>query len=151
MSDIAGKWGKSVAERGFAQVPNYLLLLNQFLDREFRLSPTELLVLIQLSGAWWHKEDKPFPSMRTLARRCGVSERQIHRAISKLEELGLVKKINRRAKGIIASNAYDLEPLVDILSEISKIYPNEYPRNIRIKEGKAELSDSKRAKTKVLS
>ena len=43
MNDIAEKWGRPVAERGFAQIPNYLLLLNQFLGRENRLAPVELL------------------------------------------------------------------------------------------------------------
>lgn len=133
MSDVAAKWGKEVAERGFAQVPNYLLLINQFLDKEAKLSPTELLVLIQLSGAWWKKEENPFPAMRTLATRCGVSERQIHRAIARLEKLGLVKKISRRAKGIIASNAYDLEPLADILREVSKYYPADFKRKVSLK------------------
>lgn len=130
MSDVALKWGKEVAQRGFAQVPNHLLLINQFLDKEAKLSPAELLVLIQLSGAWWKKEENPFPSMRTLAIRCGVSERQIHRAIARLEQLGLIKKINRRAKGIIASNAYDLEPLAEILREVAKQYPTDFKRTI---------------------
>lgn len=133
MSDVATKWGKAVAERGFAQVPNHLLLINQFLDKEVRLGPAELLVLIQLSGAWWKKDENPFPAMRTLAIRCGVSERQIHRAIAQLEKLGLVKKINRRAKGIIASNAYDLEPLAEILREIAKQYPTDFARKVQLK------------------
>lgn len=133
MSDIVEKWTKPVAERGFAQIPNYLLLINQFLDKDARLSPVELLVLIQLAGAWWRKPDLPFPSMRTLSVRCGVSERQIHRAIARLEQIGLIKKVSRRSKGIIASNAYDLTPLVSILSEIAKLYPNEFPRNVQPK------------------
>ncbi|MEG8055351.1 hypothetical protein QP185_22485 [Sphingomonas aerolata] len=52
---IVEKWGKEVAERGFAQVPNYLLLLNQFLDTDSRLSAIEMLILIQLVGNWWRK------------------------------------------------------------------------------------------------
>lgn len=130
MSDVADKWGKPVAERGFAQVPNYLLLLNQFLDKDHRLSPIELLVLIQLVGSWWRKDALPFPSMGTLATRCGVSSRQIQRAINRLETLGLVKRVNRRTKGIISSNAYDLEPLVNVLGEVARAFPNEFPRNV---------------------
>ena len=89
MSDVTEKWGRAVAGRGFAQIPNYLLLLNQFLDREVRLSPVELLVLLQLVGTWWRKEAMPFPSMGTLAARCGVSDRQIQRAINQLVKIGL--------------------------------------------------------------
>lgn len=131
MSEIAQKWGEAVAQRGFSQTPNYLILLNQFIDPDNRLSPLELLILIQLSGSWWKKEEMPFPSMRTLAQRCGTSERQVLRAISRLEEVGLLKRVKRRSKGLIASNSYDLSPLVATLQEVAKIYPNEFPRNVR--------------------
>lgn len=127
-SDVASKWGEDVAARGFAQIPNYLLLLNQFLDEEKRLSPVEVLVLLQLAGGWWRKGDFPFPSVGTLAVRCGVSTRQIQRAVGRLETLGLLKRVKRRAGGLIASNAYDLSPLTDVLKEVSKAFPNEFPR-----------------------
>jgi predicted transcriptional regulator len=130
MSSITEKWGRLVATRGFAQVPNYLLFLNQFLDRDRRLSPVELLILLQLVGTWWRKEDMPFPSMGTLAARCGVSDRQIQRAINHLVKIGLIRRVNRRTRGIISSNAYDLTPLVLILNEIAKAFPNEFPRNV---------------------
>jgi hypothetical protein len=130
MSDVAEKWGIAVAERGFAQIPNYLMLLNQFLDQDRRLSPVELLVLLQLVGTWWRKGDLPFPSMGTLAVRCGVSIRQVQRSITRLEQLGLLGRIKRRHKGIIASNAYDLSPLVSLLDEVAKTFPNEFPRKI---------------------
>lgn len=139
MSDVAEKWGAAVAGRGFAQIPNYLLLVNQFLDRERRLSPVELLVLLQLVGSWWRKDALPFPSMGTLAARCGVSDRQIQRAINRLAQLELIKRVNRRTKGIIASNAYDLTPLTEFLSEVAKAFPNEFPRRID-REKVAEIS-----------
>lgn len=131
MSDVAEKWGQAVAERGFSQIPNYLMLLNLFLDEQKRLSPVELLILLQLVGTWWRKGDLPFPSMGTLAVRCGVSVRQIQRSITRLERIGLLKRVSRRKRGIIASNAYDLTPLVSLLEEVAKAYPNEFPRKIR--------------------
>lgn len=131
MSEIATKWGLPIAERGFSQLPNYLIQINQFIEPDKRLSSLELLLLIQLSGAWWKKSEMPFPAMRTLAIRCGTSERQVLRAISHLEELNLLKRVKRRTDGLIASNAYDLSPLITILEEIAKAYPNEFPRNVR--------------------
>lgn len=130
MSDVSDKWGRAVAERGFAQIPNYLLLINQFLDEEHSLSSVELLVLIQLVSSWWKKDELPFPSMTTLGARCGVSSRQIQRAINRLESIGFIGRINRRDKGIVASNAYDLKPIVRILGLIAKQFPNEFPRKI---------------------
>jgi predicted transcriptional regulator len=129
-TEMATKWGRPIAERGFAQLPNYLLFINQFLDKDHRLSPVELLVLFQLVGTWWKKGDLPFPSMGTLAVRCGVSDRQIQRAVNQLEKIGLISRVKRRIKGIISSNAYDLAPLVSILEEIAKTFPNEFPRNV---------------------
>jgi hypothetical protein len=128
--DIAEKWGQRVAARGFAQVPNYLLLLNQFLDKEHRLSPIELLLVIQLVGTWWRKDQLPFPSMNRLAIRCGVSERQIQRAVNHLVKLGLIGRVKRRSQGIISSNAYDLAPLVSFLNTVAESFPNEYPRTL---------------------
>lgn len=131
MDDVVNKWGEDVAKRGFAQIPNYLLLLNQFVSPEDRLSPVELLLLIELSGTWWKKDELPFPSMRTLAIRCGTSERQVLRAIARLESIPLLKRVKRKRKGLIATNAYDLSPLVEALQQAAESYPTEHPRKIR--------------------
>ena len=133
MSEISQKWGEIVADRGFSQVPNYLLLLNTFIDPDLRLSPLELLLLIQLSGSWWKKDEQPFPAMRTLATRCGTSERQVLRAIARLEELKLISRVKRRSRGLIASNSYDLSPLVETLSDVAREYPNIHPRRTEAK------------------
>src|SRR4051794_11322455 len=98
--DIVDKWGQEVAEGGFSQVPSYLVYINQYADTEDRLSPVELLTLIQLASAWWKKDEAPFPSIKTLAVRCGVSERQMQRSINSLEEKQLIKRIKKKAKGI---------------------------------------------------
>lgn len=145
MSDVSEKWGENVAGRGFAQVPNYLLLANQFLDP--KLSPVELLVLIQLVGAWWRKDDLPFPSVATLATRCGVSGRQIQRAVGQLERREVLKRVSRRAQGLIASNAYDLSPLVVLLERVAKAFPNAFPRKPKSVKlpGNTSQSPKKRA------
>lgn len=130
VSDMMTKWGEDVAGRGFAQVPNYLLLLNQFLGSDSRLSPTELLILIQLVGAWWKKDEMPFPALKTLGARAGVSDRQAQRAITKLEEEGYLKREKRKRGRLIASNAYNLEPLVTVLKDVAKAFPNDSVRRI---------------------
>lgn len=151
MSDISEKWGGRVAGRGFTQIPNYLLLLNQFLIEEKRLKPAELLVLLQLVGAWWQKDELPFPSLRTLAARVGISERQAQRSVNQLEKLNLIKRV-RRYKGknsMLASNAYDLAPLVEFLAEVSKAFPNEYVRKIpneKLEALNAKLEDEGKAR-----
>lgn len=131
VSDVLDKWGQEVAERGFAQIPNYLLLINQFLAEDNRLSPAELNVLLQLVGSWWRKSDMPYPALKTIALRAGISDRQAQRAVTRLEALNLIKRTKRKgAGGLIASNAYDLSPLVRFLGEVAKAFPNEFPRKI---------------------
>lgn len=130
-TDVEAKWGRAVAQRGFAQIPNYLLMINQFVAEEHRLTPVDTLTLIHLAAAWWKADQMPFPSMATLAKRMGVSERQVQRAVGKLEKLGLLQRVKRRKSGIIEANAYDLSGLVSQLQEISKLYPNLYPRGTK--------------------
>ena len=127
-SDMEAKWGRLVAQRGFAQIPNYLLLINQFIAEEHRLTPVESLIVIHLAASWWKKDTLPFPSMLTLSRRLGVSERQVQRAINKLQKLGMITKVKRRRAGIIESNAYDLSGMVALLTSIAEQNPNLFPR-----------------------
>jgi DNA-binding transcriptional MocR family regulator len=72
----------------------------------------------------------PYPSLKTLAVRSGISDRQAQRAVTRLEELGFLKREKRKSGGLIASNAYDLSPLVAFLGVVAKAFPNEYPRKV---------------------
>ncbi|MBS1066905.1 helix-turn-helix domain-containing protein [Gluconobacter kondonii] len=136
---MVNKWGKKVSERGFTQIPIYLLNINRFLTGEFRLKPTELMVLFHLVSTWWKADENPFPSMATLAVRCGVSSRQVQRSINKLDSLGFISRKNRKQQKMILSNSYSMKPLVLILSAIAEEYPTEYPRKVT-KEDKEKIS-----------
>jgi len=136
---IVRKWGKSVSERGFTQIPIYLLNINRFLKSEYRLKPTEFMVILQLVSTWWKAEENPFPSISTLAARCGVSSRQVQRSINRLDEIGFISRKNRQEEKMILSNSYNLRPLVSILNAISSEYPTEYPRKVT-KEDKDKIS-----------
>lgn len=130
-TDVTEKWGQEIGARGFAQVPNYLLLLNQFLEPDRRLSPLELIILIQLVGAWWKKDAMPFPSMATLAARCGVSDRQMQRSINNLVKRDLIVRTQRHTDtGVRANNAYSLVPLISLLNQVAKAFPNGFPRKV---------------------
>jgi DNA replication protein DnaD len=130
MQDIVSKWGREVAERGFAQVPNYLMQINLHVHDDHKLSPAEMVVLLQLVASWWKVNEMPFPSMSTLAQRAGISERQVQRAIKALEQKGYLTKAKKKIKGVIASNVYDLSPLVKILQTVAEHFINKHPRNI---------------------
>lgn len=140
MQDIVEKWGVAVARRGFAQLPNYLLQVNSFVAEEHKLTATELLVLIHLVASWWKKEEMPFPSMRTLSERSGISERQVQRAIKGLEEKRYLTKTRKRIKTVLATNVYDLSPTVRVMQEIAEHYVNDRPRKL-LSEKKTPGSD----------
>jgi len=79
----------------------------------------------------------PYPSMRTLADKAGISERQVQRSINSLEKKGYFKKDRKKIKGVIATNSYDLTPLVEMLKIVAEHYVNKYPRNIKVPENES--------------
>jgi predicted transcriptional regulator len=102
-----------------------------FVHDDHKLSPTEMIVLFHLVGSWWKKDEMPFPSLNTLADQIGISQRQVQRSINTLEEKGYLKRIKKKIKGVIASNVYDLSPLVETLKIVADHFVNKHPRNIK--------------------
>ena len=101
------KYGTILAEGGFTQFPrpveDYLNTLN--------LCSTAILLLIILSSYRWAAEQEFYPSVKTLAERCGVSQRRINQLTKQLAEIGLIVKCERFAGRSQLSNYYDIEPL----------------------------------------
>jgi hypothetical protein len=122
------KWGLDIAKSGFTILPNHLVAYNQFVPTEEQLSPTAFLIICQILLHWWGGSDMPFPSKATLARRSGLSPRQVQRALGELESKGIIQRVARfgsNNKGRL-SNRYDLEPLVRKLSKIAGDHPTIY-------------------------
>ena len=109
---LARKWTPEVIAFGFTAVPD--LLLKHM--GGFRLSPTELVLLIQIMRFWWDADTAPFPSKRTLATAMGCSEKNIQKVIKGLEARGFLRRLQRRkGQDRSESNIYDLEYLVSRL------------------------------------
>lgn len=81
------KWGDA-ASAGFQLVPD-LLLKNQ---AKLELTHTDLVVLLNVLMHWWYEDKRPFPRTTTIAARMDVQTRTIQRSLSRLEELGLMKR-----------------------------------------------------------
>ena len=113
------KWGRVVARKGFAQLPNYLFRVNEFFDEDDKLNSKELLILIHLAALWWKKGETPNPSVDLIAKRCGLSAVSVGRTLNSLEKRGFIKRIRRRHNGFVASNAYDLSGLVHHLAKMT--------------------------------
>lgn len=62
------------------------------LQTRYRLSPTEMLVLINLLAHWWDPARAVFPRSTTIAKRMGIDTRTVQRATSKMEKAGLITR-----------------------------------------------------------
>jgi hypothetical protein len=66
------------------------ILLKQ--QKRLGLSPTELVVLINLTMHWWYEQQMPFPRSTTIARRMGLDVRTVQRAMNRLQTMRLIEK-----------------------------------------------------------
>lgn len=110
------KWGGPVMECGHTTVPS-LLLKHQ---SELKLDPLAMCVVLQLAEHWWKAEKLPFPTKKTIAKRIGVDPRTVQRAVTRLVDKGVIKRIGRTdSHNGRRSNAYDLRPLADLLHPLA--------------------------------
>lgn len=109
-SAVYAKYGEaSVA--GFQAVPDLLLKHQAALG----LSPTDLVVLLNILMHWWYPQQKPFPRSTIISTRMGVSSRTVQRSISHLEALGLLVRLKEGERTYL-----DPSPLVAKLTELAK-------------------------------
>jgi hypothetical protein len=102
------KWGRAVMDLGYSMIPSLIFRAQARLG----LSPTQLVVLLHLADYWWHRAQMPFPSKAALAERMGLSDRQIQRYLTELENGGFIERVERFAghKGQ-QSNEYNMSGL----------------------------------------
>ena len=86
---IKEKWQGAVTKgSGFVAIPVALLRL----QAKFELTPTEMLVLINLLVHWWDPARAVYPRSSTIAKRMGIDKRTVQRATQKLERKGLLTR-----------------------------------------------------------
>lgn len=113
-SAIRQRWRGAVtsAETGFTAVPDVLIRS----QGQLKLSPTEMVVLLNILLHWWREDEWPYPRISTIGERMGASRRTVERAIRGLQEKGLV--VHRRSEAVgdgPAARRFDLSGLIDIL------------------------------------
>jgi hypothetical protein len=87
------RWGPALTP-GFTIVPDVMIRGQAKLG----IAPREMCVLLHLLTFWWVAEEWPRPKLATIARRMGVEERTVQRAIGNLIELGLIERTKIRTK-----------------------------------------------------
>jgi len=100
-------------------------------DRQ--VSPTEMVVLLQILAAWWSVDRLPFPSKSTIGRRAGLSPRQVQRALSSLEEKQFLARVARYSSNRArSSNEYDISGLVNLVRKLGEAYPDAFKRKSEV-------------------
>lgn len=115
-NSAAAKWSEQVVERGYTIIPNMLLTHQS----KIGLSSSQCMLVIHLLSYWWDSNKNPFPSKSQLAKRMGMSERQIQRHISELVSMGVLRRKKEDTKNTLGRSlvSYDLNGLVNILKKI---------------------------------
>jgi DNA-binding MarR family transcriptional regulator len=120
---------------GFTALPDVIFQYQKAL----KLKPLDILILLHLASYWWKPNENPWPAKGTIADALDVDPRTVQRSVKKMEELGYIKRIERKAKaGDNLSNEYDLRGLV----KAAKTHAEE---KIALKAKRASEDKSRRA------
>lgn len=128
-------WGEAQV-LGFQQVP-HALLRNQF---RLRLSPLDLLIILNITMFWWTADNRPYPTIERIAQRMGVSRRSVERRISYMEKRRLLKRMpfetNEKGKKI---RRFDMSGLVDAVEGYARQEPAFTKRQDRIDAASSQV------------
>ena len=103
------KWGKLAIQAGWLGLPSVLLQRQQALG----LDPLDLNILLQIADHWWERENLPYPSKKSIAKRIGVDPRTVQRRIAQMEKDRLIQRIPRHhSTGGSKTNIYSFEGLI---------------------------------------
>lgn len=114
---LEAKWGKTAIQAGFTALPDVVFRHQKAL----KLKSLDVLVLLHLASYWWKPSENPWPSKAKLAAALDVDPRTVQRSIKKMEGLGYVKRIARKAKaGDNLSNEYDLRGVKAAIQKLAE-------------------------------
>lgn len=86
---VKEKWQGAVTEgSGFVAIPMALLRL----QTKLKLTPTDMIVLVNLLAHWWDPARAVFPRSATIATRMGVAKRTVQRSTQKMVKAGLIDR-----------------------------------------------------------
>lgn len=103
------KWSKTLMDAGWTVLPT--VLIEQ--QREMRLDPIDMNILLHLASYWWLSDKKPHPSKKTIASAMGIHPRTVQRHIANLEKKQLIKREQRRIMGKRSeTNLYHFDGLI---------------------------------------
>ena len=111
------KWTPELMEAGWLSIPN--IIVEKQLD--LGLDSTDINVLLHLVRYWWHRDNLPHPSKKTIAQCMNVDMRTVQRHIARMEQRGLIQRVERRdeARGQ-KTNYYDFTGLIKAATPLAR-------------------------------
>lgn len=104
------KWSRAIAAHGFTALPN--LLLRHYV--QLGITPPELRLLVALETFRWD-DNRPYPSLDTLAKMLAIEPRQARNIITSLAKKGLIIRTLR----VGTTSEYSIEPLIHKLDVLA--------------------------------
>ena len=106
---ISVRFGDALLQHGFTVIPN--LILDHY--AQLGITHAEFVFTVHVWRYWWTERD-PYPSLRTVAEKMGVTWRQAHRYAQSLESKQLLRITHRLddQQGQM-TNEYDFSPLIE--------------------------------------
>lgn len=112
---LSDEWEEDIVTAGVCIFPSILMKS----QKQLGLNPTQFLILLQLCAFWTEAYANPSPSKKVLSELLNLSERQVQRYMSELEQAGFISRIERYAEnGGILTNEYDLSGLKNKLKQL---------------------------------
>lgn len=104
------KWTKELMDANWTAIPSIIIEKQEALG----LNAIDMNIIIHLSSYWWHADNVPCPTVKTIAKAVGVSERTIQKHIATLHDLGLLTRTERRKTRTGSdTNLYSFEGLIE--------------------------------------
>lgn len=84
--------GGALDHTGFQIVPVSLLAQRWRLG----LSPTNVVILLQINRFWWTRDQDPFPRTTRIAEQMGLRDGSVERCLNRLEAKGVICRLQPR-------------------------------------------------------
>ena len=95
------------------------------------LTPTDMIVLLNVLMHWWYADQRPFPRISTIAARMGVDVRTVQRSLKKMTELGLLATEREAQASGGTRSVFSLGGLVSRLEHLVRGDPDYVVRRAR--------------------
>lgn len=92
LKDLPAKWGTEAIQAGWVALPSIMLERQAALG----LDPIDVNIILHIAKHWFDPGNLPHPSKGSIAKAMNLTPRTVQKHISRLHDLGFLKRIERR-------------------------------------------------------